>query len=544
MKRILQSVFLGCVSLLCILEQTGKAKDWPIACLQSEATLKELTESSIPELVTLVKDVGADGLAVSIPDLSPEGLSDVEKILAALDKTIPPDWLVLRLSAKQETTSRASELGNSLSQWGQHPCILKLGPLPLILVTWPETGQSPSWGNLASKGVLGWFPAQPLPRPQDCFSVLRYDLKDQGTLEEDAGALRQTHQTVGLYADIEKKGIDKLSQALSDIRPDCLIVRTGPALLRVSPEIRLALGPCLEAFKSNTIQPCMDLRYIFTEQQGESLLQVTILNRNPQTPLEVKVQASALPPLRILPQEALCEVKESNQLIFRLSSPNPLAPGNYPVRIAAEAQGYKTALRVSHKVPLISPAFFVVPSVDGDLTDWGTPKTAPLLNEKGEPAGKIMSGWTGKFLILGLFIENAKPGEKASKGGDCIRIGLDPLWDQKDEGMEMDDVVLILSLDKHGSQVSIQGPQSLSSPIAQTQLAVGVSEKGTTYELAVYPSPSGIWRLQEQAIMGLSVLAKVTQRESGKSMTLGWGQGLVSPESPALFGILGLGATR
>ena len=108
----------------------------------------------------------------------------------------------------------------------------------------------------------------------------------------------------------------------------------------------------------------------------------------------------------------------------------------------------------------------------------------------------------------------------------------------------MDDVVLILSLDKQGAQVLLQGSQALSSPIAQTQLAVGISEKGTSYELAVYPSPSGIWRLEKQAIMGLSVLAKMTHRESGKSMTLGWGQGLVSPESPALFGILGLGATR
>ena len=130
------------------------------------------------------------------------------------------------------------------------------------------------------------------------------------------------------------------------------------------------------------------------------------------------------------------------------------------------------------------------------------------------------------------------------KDFDCVRIGIDPLWDQRRHGYQFDDFELIVALSKNGP-VILPASGSLSDlNMAAMNAAIGRSGSNLTYEIALSPTKGSPWKLEPRTIFGMAVLARATSAKTEKDVLLHWGKGLADGPSPGLFGIVGLGEAK
>jgi len=501
-----------------------------------------------------LKAAGFDGFMIVMNTIHARSRDVLETLLDVWDESLPPGSVFLGLNLQESKEYRLEDGPALLEQIDRHPSMARFKGRPCLFLTGEahkETVDS-FLMEIRGKGLADQVHLFSDAKVDSFAREVVVPFMNVSTMtteemEEMAGSLRLLRRPVAVVAGETVSSWKRLKELGAGVSCDLIVAGPVPKLIHdgIFPDELIA---AVSAVKEGYREPTIDLKGVIKEVRGQLSLVLQATNLTSKETLQGTISALADEPFRLHPQQALIEVQQTEEVVMALIGPERPSAGNARIRATMEAEGYRTTMGLIHKVPLISPMMMILPTVDGDLSDWGKADRTSLLDEDGKERGILMAGWIRRWFYLGFHIKDVDlrqdgVGMEVAEQ-DHIRVGIDPFWDQQAVGYNSDDLEFVMALTKKGPVIVPSDAVANTVLFDGVKFAVSRSGEDLIYELALSPSSRSVWKMEPRSIIGVAVRIHATDRTTGKPLVLRWGDGLTGARSPLLFGAVGLGDAR
>lgn len=326
------------------------------------------------------------------------------------------------------------------------------------------------------------------------------------------------------------------------------------------------------------LEQTMDLLRYMSDSQKKLWLTEWGYGINDNDPEDIRKQAEAIEQVLLRMEKMECIEQASLHILndWQSHESNPDSvqkmglmsldlqprPAFYAFRRAANGEG---ELRDSLKLfeepktrkpgedkPVQCPYMEQSPTFSGNVNDWSSAESVPMVSEHGHEQGHAFLAWDNTYMYIALEIESGTQyqpiGGESMWKGDCLQIAFDPDREPRRwPGYDYDDTEYGFCLTPAGAQgirfnggINFRGgavvPFVNELVVVQSplKLAIKYSDCGYLYEIAIPWAEITLGAIADGKTIGLS-LACNDYDSSGHRTVYEYGSGITEGKDPSLF---------